>query len=413
MMMIAEFILLLVWLLILPIMLGLMFFPAYAAGGRDRAGYRNRADSRNRPADTDSDRKKPGISGMIWCLLSGTVLMWAVFELIAVPGLLGHMRFSTAVGLWLASLAAILIVYSLTTRRLPLCRDVSLRAPDVRSFFRRHTRGMTLLTWILLAAVICSVGYQVCMYIFGSYMDADDSRFVAEATEAFQQNTILEMNPATGVQSRDWSEITKDMPSPWTIWLALLSRLSCIHPAIFSHTVYAPWLLLLFYAIVFLGGQRLFQNDKNKVLLFELVASVCMMFFAGSSRTAGEFTLHRIWQGKATVAGVGIPLLMLELLILYQTAEVRRKKNDTVPWKGSFLVQHPFRAWLILFLTDAGCCLMSGMGVILAALLIGVGGLWYLLAYRRIRPVLAMAAACIPSAICGVLSVWLTSAGVS
>ena len=96
--------------------------------------------------------------------------------------------------------------------------------------------------------------------------------------------------------------------------------------------------------------------------------------------------MGRIWQGKAVLAGVFLPLLF------FLCMEILMQENAKYPWS-------------LLFLTNGACCLLSSMGIMLAPLMMGIFLLLNLIKFRDIRKLKKGIVCCLPSLILGVVYV--------
>ena len=294
--------------------------------------------------------------------LYGQVILWALFQAIAVPMIHLRLPFSA---LWISFsvIAAVLVV-------LGFCRKVK---PEIR-FQKPWYQYIPL-----ILALLVIMG-QMGMYIFGMHLDEDDARWIAEANDALTKNMMYLHNPATGEYiGRFVGDMQKDIFSPWGMYIAVISRVTFIRPAVIAHTIYAPILLVLSYLIYDQIGKRLFKG-KMEQGIFLLMVSVICLFMAGNVYTQAVFALTRIWQGKAVVAAVMIPLFLLLLLQI--------EDEDT---SGD---------WLWLAAGGCACCLFSGMGIAISLIMIAVYGT-YAVICKRFRRIPYLLAAMLPPVLFG------------
>lgn len=296
--------------------------------------------------------------------LFGQVSLWAIFQIMAVPMIHLRLSFDT---LWIS--------YTVVMAGLAVWGFTQKKKPAI-SFSQPWTHYIPL---ILAGIVILG---QMGVYVFGMHLDEDDARWLAEANDALVKNKMYLHNPATGDYiGRFVGEMTKDVFSPWGMYIAVLSKLTFVRTAVIAHTVYAPILLLISYFVYYLMGKELFKG-KTEQGLFLLCVSVIQMFFAGNAYTQSVFALTRIWQGKAVVAAIMIPLFLLLLL--------RVEKEDT-------------RAnWLWFAVAGCASCLFSGMGIIISLILIAVFG-FYAIICKRFKRILYLLLALLPSLVFGLL----------
>lgn len=110
-------------------------------------------------------------------------------------------------------------------------------------------------------------------------------------------------------------EPIRDITSPWAMMLAIVSRILFTKPAIFAHTIYPPIELFIVYGIYWLIGKELFKKKESQLSVV-LLAIVVNLFFTVIVYTQSTFTLIRIWQGKASVAAVIVPMLIYLFICL-------------------------------------------------------------------------------------------------
>lgn len=279
--------------------------------------------------------------------LFGQVLTWAIFQLIAVPMILLHLPFMV---LFVSYVVILLLVTIYGT--------VFLKKGKVKFEIKKEEINCYLIPAIII------ILFQMGMYFLGMHLDEDDARWIAEANDALEKNKMLLYNPATGDFIGHFTgEMTKDVFSPWSMYIATLSRMAFVRPATMAHTFYPPVLLGISYLIYYHIGKNLFKNKFERGA-FLLLVTVIMLFFGGNRYTQAAFLLTRIWQGKAVVAAIVIPLMLLVLLLI-------EKKNENANW-------------FLLAISSASACLFSGMGIIFSAVLIGFYGL-YALVFNKFR----------------------------
>ena len=318
----------------------------------------------------------------VFRLLAGYFSMWAVFQIIAVPCILLKTAFHTAVRCWMVILILLsLFSIALRVKETTCSQAFYSRTADYRTKISRHSDGGTRKAEICILITLACIGiaWQCTHYMAGMHVDDDDSRFIVNAVIAYEHDKMLLENPATGeIMPRPEGELVKDVVSPWSLYMAMLAKLVGIHPTIMAHSILAPWLLFIRYLVIWAAGCLLFQKtqhrqtsgfpadcdskktdwgDLEKAAWFLLFLVVGTQFFGGSIYSSAAFALSRIWQGKAVLAGVMIPWL---LLISFGSEET---------W------EHP--PYLLLIMTGFAASLLSGMGIIMTGAVFAVYALWH------------------------------------
>ena len=124
--------------------------------------------------------------------------------------------------------------------------------------------------------------------------------------------------------------------------------------------------------------------DAERRAWFLLFSAVAVQFYGGSLYTRGVFVLSRIWQGKAVLAAVILPWL----LVLTFGYEYCRRDPDGKPL--------PMRQLPLLLACNTSACLLSGVGVLAGGTVAGMCGLWSVLRTRKLTAAAPYLLACIP-----------------
>lgn len=299
--------------------------------------------------------------------LTGQLLLWSVFQIVAVPAVYCRISFSALFWIYTGLVTAMTVTGIVFIRRSP--GQPTLKDREEQKEHRKQWLR-DLSPFLVIALFI--IAYQCCIYIFGMHLDEDDARWIAEANDALIKDKMLLYNPATGEYvGRFIGEVAKDVYSPWSMYLACLSRWTGIKPVIIAHTVYPPILLGMSYSAYYEIGAQLFIDEqtgrqrmsrRHERGIFLLMVAVINLFMGGNIYTQSVFTLTRIWQGKAVVAALMIPSILM--------ATLRIQAEDTA-WN-----------WFLLMISGTACCLFSGMGIVIGGIMIAVYG-----AYAVIRSI--------------------------
>ena len=299
--------------------------------------------------------------------IMGQMLVFAIIELLSVPMILLRWRFNT---LYWAFIIICLILFVLGVVRFFWKRKV--RFVNVKETFR----SFTPVTAILLVLVFLIIAAQFSVYFVGQHLDEDDARWLAEANDAIEYGDMMTRDFSTGEYQGVFTT-AKEVASPWPMMWAILARTMNTRASIAVHTCYASFELLVMYMIYYLIARELFDKWESR-LAFLLLTAVINMFYAGTVYTQSVFSMVRIWQGKATVAAIIIPLLLYVFLSI-------NKRNET-------------RDWLMLPVVSCGACLMSGMGISFSAFMIAIYGVYNIVAYKNWRRIPLFLISLLPSA---------------
>lgn len=218
---------------------------------------------------------------------------------------------------------------------------------NLSAFFR----SISFLEIIAFIAVLI----QILAVVFFLHYDQDDSYYIAYATSAVDTNQLFAFDPSTGTRLiRAAHEQSQYFFAPVGLLYAVLSAASGIRPVVLAHTVLPIPLLLCTYGIDMGIGRVLFRGDRKKNAIFLLFTSLAVTCSYFSAYTAGTFALVRIWQGKAQIAAIVLPAILLFFMRL-----AGEMKND-------------FRQWLFLLLIFLSAALLTSLGMVLSIFSAGI-----------------------------------------
>lgn len=300
----------------------------------------------------------------------GFCIALAMFQVLAVPMIFLDASFQLLVYSWIAVIAVLVIL------------SVVLNVKRYPDLFRTEIQGIKRLPWLSIAVIVLVLLQAFVLFRY-MHVDDDDAFFVAAATTAIEKNSIFGYSAYTG-EPVDLLYNARYVCSPLPILWAAVSSLTNVHPAILMHT-FLPVLLIPFaYMVYLLVGKKLFPEKPVSQWLFLFFLCVIHIFGNFSIYTSSTFLLVRIWQGKAILASVILPML---LYFIIRTMKDYDSKAD----------------WIMLFLAMTAASLVSSMGIILAPILVGSYGIVYAAVKRKLSVLFAAGACCIPCIACGLL----------
>jgi len=239
---------------------------------------------------------------------------------------------------------------------------------------------------LLSILVILLIFVQVFVIVKYMHEDADDAFYVANATTALATDSIFQFDPFTG-------ELFQSYPmnyvlSPFSIFIAIVSKLLTLHPAIVAHTILPTIFIPLSYATFAVLGKKIFIDRPHTVTLFLIFLCMVNIYGNNSIYTSSSFLLFRIWQGKAVLANIILPGI---LYFSYRAMTSEKNVGE----------------WVMLFCCILAACLSSSMGIALAPIMLCCLGLIFAIKRRQFRTILKSIACCIPSIACIIIYVCL------
>ena len=294
----------------------------------------------------------------------GWFTFWAAGQILLVPMILAKVAFSDAILVW-SAFAGLLALCGLFTTKWPKLPNFPKTWPERFAIF------VTFLTICIFFALI------ICL----QHTDDDDSRFVVNAVDMLRTNTMFLTNPATGLSvSRFVGELCKDVVAPWAVFIAWCAKLCELHPTIMAHSILPIVLYFTSFCIWWLLANYTLHEDTIHKCIFLCLIIFISVYGYYSKRSSESFFILRIWQGKADIAGLGIPLA---LWCLMQSFETNGKPQIL----------------FLLLIIHLSMCFMSSMGIIIGIILLTCFGLIHGLSRCNLKLSFIYWCLCIPSAI--------------
>lgn len=300
-----------------------------------------------------------------WVLGFATIL--AASQVILVPLVALEQTFTTAISVWKAvlQLLALLAFYMMLRDEELWTEKLPALAGKRKAQKKEKPNGWAIAFGLIAGVMILMQAYIPARY---EHSDDDDARFIAEQVSAVDHDTMYVDSPI-GADFMYWDqgEVRKDLTSPWAMFMAMNAKLSGMEPAVLSHS-YAPFfLIMLCYGVYVLIGKALFQDDWEKTFLFLIFLSVIHLAGYTSTHTMASMLLLRIWQGKAMCASFMLPLMF------YLFYQIMRKDCD--------------KRWIpTLYVVSTGACLLSGIGIVTAPIMLclyGIVDFWYCRSWKK------------------------------
>jgi hypothetical protein len=300
----------------------------------------------------------------------GVMVVMGLFEPITLIAIYLKLSFTLLVNVmqmvWIVlSIASIVLNYKRLFR-------IILKAPQLLRSFS-----------VVMAVVILFILFQAYVYIGYEHVDDDDAFFVATATTTLENNNLYVNSAYSGGEYGTLP--TRYILSPFSIYYAVMAKLTGLHPAIYAHLYLPVLMLLLVYFIYYIWGKVLFHDTKS-VGIFLFFICVMNLFGNYSEFTTQSFLLLRLWQGKAVLAAGIIPFL------LYICYRLTKDGDNKVLWLG-------------MIMSTSAACLVSSMGIFLTPITIGCWALIELVRSRRVKNLLKYITCCLPCVICGIIYV--------
>jgi len=290
--------------------------------------------------------------------VSGQMLLWAGFLFLGIPLILLEKPFHLLVTFFGIYVAA-MVLLGLFVR----IKNKGSRQKDTECMTDRTVSGYEKLLWVLFIFLLL---LQLVLTVFLAYEEGDDAFYVAISVLTEKSDTMYQILPYTGATT---GLDARHGLAPFPVWIAWLARMSGMEAVTVAQVALPVVLVLMAYAVYYLIGALLFARKPKNIPFFMVLTELLVLFGGYSVYSAENFLLVRASQGKAVLANVILPFLLVLFMQLLEKLQENSKCS-----RGF---------WILLALTMASGCLCSTQGTILTCLILGVTGLCTAVGYKR------------------------------
>ena len=193
---------------------------------------------------------------------------------------------------------------------------------------------------IILAGAV--VLLQCLIVIFYEDTTVDAAYYVGTVSTSVYTDTLGRYNPFNGAIQKAFQAryVFSAYPMHNAVWCRLLG----IHPIVQAKQVMSCMNVVTANLIIYQIGKRLFDGNRKKADL--MLVFVCVLqLFCGTIYSSGTFFFTRSYEGKAILANIAIPSVLMCAVWYLQ------EKNSR-------------NVWIILFVTAVSALTFSGSAII-------------------------------------------------
>ena len=303
--------------------------------------------------------------GIALKVLSGFVLFLCLFHVTSLPFMFNGASFSLLCGLFYGECGAVLLAYAIlcvVKKHIPLRDDFKRLSVVIRSI--AANRWWYFVLWGLLGLLILAHVFFVLRSVGAN---VDDNFYVAESLTFLSRDRMMDVLPSCGIEGSVFPATY--LLVSWEALIGALSKLFAVSPAVFCHTLLPAFLIPLHYTAYYAAAREFSRKRAACALLFILFLNITC---GPSTYNQGAFLTLRIWQGKAVLVNILMPLLLYLFLRITKTGVVR--------------IRNIFFLFGVLLASGAA----STVGTYLAPVLYGVYTLVFLILVRKWKPFLKL-----------------------
>lgn len=297
-------------------------------------------------------------------VLRGMVYVFALFQLLAVPAIYAHMSLKGFSWLIVGSLVVLAVVCAVLRSR---------EFPNIVDKIKNQWTKPGLWNFMAIALIL----FQVFMAVAYYNINDDDAFYVATATTSVETDSLYVINPYTGDPFAGGFP-ARYVLSPFPLFYSVISYFTGVSATIIAHVVMHAIFIAVAYGLYQMIGKTLFPENTEKQGIFLTTLSVVNICSLGAEHLQGSMLLLRIWQGKAVLAAILLPLL---ILVLWRMHENRPRKGD----------------YFFLFCLMMACSFVSSMGIVLGAVALGVYAFTTFILERRFKKFIMSVCCAIPN----------------
>ena len=376
-MMIIKILSLILWLVVMPFCMGLLFCPL-----------------------VEKKFRKPGA-----IMIAGYIFLFTLLELIGIPVVLftvynGFTIFTRLFTPCIVLCAVAGVIFAVCAKRREGACVYEMSRTAVRPDNTRKEISLEGIIVFFLFFIL--VGVQLYMAFTRASFDGDDAYYGVHAVVAQQKDTLYRINPYNG---RSAPLDVRHALALFPIWEAYVGSMSGVHATIISHTVVPLVLIPLTYILYYQIGRVLLRKRKDLLPMFMVIIALWQIFGNISIYTPETFFLTRTWQGKSFAGSFVIPAVMWIFLSLFATME-ERKELDGLNIDVDKEKKTGF--WVLLACLNFAGGASSSLAILLSCLM--SIGFAVLFAIRERKPGILLKAgfSCVPGGVYVLLYLMLT-----
>ena len=315
----------------------------------------------------------------------GYLVELVTFELVTIPILLATKYQNFRYVLWIYTPIMILLALAGLVSYIKQLRksEIAYLSTSIKEYKPKDIDS--LIIWIIVAIILIAI---LVMAQTRVVFDGDDAFYVTQSLITQQNGTMYAIQPYTG---RAADVDIRHAMAVFTMWISYIGKLSGIHTTILCHSILPIFIIPLTLIAYAEMGYKLLGQRKDMLPYFVLFMELLIVFGRISIYTSETFLLTRTWQGKSMAANLLIPMTYMALYVLFTSKDKSR--------------------WLLLLIVNAVAGIFSSLAVVLASILILIGGFVLAVKERKIKPFIYSCMCCVPGGIYMLIYLYYTYFG--
>lgn len=256
-------------------------------------------------------------SSLMENLVLGFFTYFTLFQLFALPLILLKQHLTLLTALWLAVVAIVMIFGFVVLYK----ERITERGQE-----RNIIKVRQMLCYFAMAVLVLFFCYFTAIQ---NYWGWDTAFYIGTVSTTVDTDTMYLINGESGVPENVLP--LRYALSGFYMNSAVFCKITGITAVYFQKYVMGTLCVLLYFSVLYLVGQALFQKCVVKTAGFLWAAGILNLFFV-SEYTTSQFLILRAYEAKAYCANVVVPAIFWLLLLLHK--DLQDKGN----WRALFLV---------------------------------------------------------------------------
>ncbi len=256
-------------------------------------------------------------STLIENLVLGFFAYFSLFQVLSFPLILLKQHLSLLTGLWVVVISIVLC-----TAFVVLYKEIKGKKKQEK----RKVEIKTLFCYFAMAAVVVFFCYFTAIQ---NYWGWDTAFYIGTVSTTVDTDTMFLINGESGMAEKVLP--LRYAMSCFYMNSAVFCKITGISAVSFQKYVMGTLCVLMYFSLLYLVGQAVFQKNIVKTTGFLWAAGVLNLFFV-SEYTTSQFLILRAYEAKAYCANVIVVAIFWLLLLLHK--DIENKGN----WRALFII---------------------------------------------------------------------------
>lgn len=183
--------------------------------------------------------------------------------------------------------------------------------------------GFNITEALCLFILVCIVGIQIFRVVFiRDFEFSDEMAYSSGINDVIYMDHVFTKRAFNGHYGADAFMIRRAVGN-WYFFLSCIAYYSGLHGAFICRVLLPTYVLVLFYLITYLLGISVFPNRRQNAIAF-IASTACVVEAFWLPNVRFYMIAYPVMWGKTTLAITTIPIILIHMLYISKTKEVKR-----------------------------------------------------------------------------------------